>query len=48
MARPLDALRDTQREWMINRSRLIACARRHFCVATHSGLSLLLVADYAA
>ena len=24
MARPLDALRDTQREWMINRSRLIA------------------------
>ena len=24
MVRPLDALRDTQREWMINRSRLIA------------------------
>ena len=24
MARPLDALRDTQREWMINRARLIA------------------------
>ena len=24
MARSLDALRDTRREWMINRSRLIA------------------------
>lgn len=33
MLRPLDALRDTRREWMINRSRLIAAL---------VGISLLL------
>ena len=33
MARPLDSLRDTRREWMINRSRLIAALL---------GISLLL------
>jgi len=35
MLRPLDALRDTRREWMINRSRLIAALL---------GISLLLTA----
>ena len=34
MPRPLDALRDTRREWMINRSRLIAAL---------AGISLLLL-----